>query len=299
MGRKLSPALLARLEALDGCRGRWIVDCRAIEGDRGYALRGLKDASFWPMPDGSGRSWAGVRPEPWPYRFGTVEDAAAYCAATGWQARLLWCSEWLDDDARWPGGYAAPSVVVSNARVFRDEYRRELVRADGDADGLALDVRYITPEMLETLEALEACPLISSDDHSALEFEIQAEAWESWAASEWRDRVRDALAQYAPEDVAHPRYWADDVLDAVPDDVLGPKLEALFNACAESANVYWEEQSCGGCSEGYWIDTARVAQQLDCADLAELTGLPLLPAGQEWRREPYPWPGADPAPLVP
>lgn len=64
MGRKLSPALLARLEALDGCRGRWIVDCRAIEGDRGYALRGLKDASFWPMPDGSGRSWAGVRPEP-------------------------------------------------------------------------------------------------------------------------------------------------------------------------------------------------------------------------------------------
>jgi len=42
----------------------------------------------------------------------------------------------------------------------------------------------------------------------------------------------------------------------------------------------------------------RIATALDLEDLKTLTGLALLPLSQEWRREEYPWPGAEPSPLV-
>jgi hypothetical protein len=269
---RLSPELLRRLDALDGCRGRWIVDCRELESGASYALRALDDASFWLTL--GGQSWAAVAPEPPTYRRGSVEAAAQYCAATRWQSRLLWCSEWLDDDARWPGGYDAPSVIRSNARVFREDFAKELERADGDADGLALDVRFITAEMLETLAALESYPLISEDDHSALELELQQEAWESWAAADWRKELERKLQQHAPDDA--DAYWSSEMLEPVPDD----KLQELFNTCADLANIYWEEQCCGSTSEGYWLDVARAAECLDLGDFVELVGLTLLPGGQ-------------------
>ena len=287
---RLSPELVRRLDALDGCRGRWIVDCRELEGGASYALRALDDASFWPTL--GGQSWAAVAPEPPTYRRGSVEAAAQYCAATRWQSRLLFSPELLDDDARWPGGYDAPSVIRSNARVFREDFAKELERADGDADGLALDVRYISAEMLETLAALESYPLISEDDHSTLELELQQEAWESWAAAEWRKELERKLQQYAPEDA--DAYWGEEMLEPVPDD----KLQELFSACADLAGIYWEEQCCGSTSEGYWLDVSEVAKGVDLADLRDLTGLALLAEGQEWRREPYPWLGADPEPLA-
>lgn len=286
----LAPELLRRIDALDGCRGRWIVDCRELEGGACYALRALDDASFWPTLEG--HSWAAVAPEPPIYRRGSVEAAAQYCASTRWQSRLLFSPELLDDDARWPGGYDAPSVVVSNARVFRDIYAKELERADGDADGVALDVRFITPEMLETLAALESYPLISEDDHSALELELQQDAWESWTAAEWRQELERKLQKCAPDNA--DAYWGSEMLEPVPDQ----KLQEFFDACADLAGIYWEEQCCGMTSEGYWIDVSKVADGVDVADLADLTGLALLPQEQEWRREPYPWPGGEPEPLA-
>jgi len=290
MTRNLSPELLRRIDALASCRGRWIVDCRELEGNASYALRSLDDSSLWPTL--GGQNWAAVAPEPPTYRRGSPEAAAQYCASTGWRSRLLWSAELLDDDARWPGCYDAPSIVRSNARVFREDFAKELERADCDADGLALDVRYISAEMLETLEALESYPLISEEDHSALELELQQEAWESWGAADWRRELERKLQGYAPDDA--DSYWAEEMLEPVPDD----KLQQLFSACADLAGIYWEEQCCGMTSDGYWVDVAKVAEGVDVEDLADLTGLALLPEGQKWRREPYPWPGADPAPLA-
>jgi hypothetical protein len=43
---------------------------------------------------------------------------------------------------------------------------------------------------------------------------------------------------------------------------------------------------------------AKVAKGVDLVDLADLTGLALLPESQQWRREPYPWLGAEPEPLA-
>lgn len=294
MTRNLSPELLQRIDRLSACQGQWVVDCRALEGDYSYALRSLGEA--WPFSATdplSGRFlsyWhASDFADACPYPRNSPEAAAFYCAHTGWQARLLFCSDYLREDCSWPGGYSPSAVYRSNARVFRDQYAKELQNADADADDISLDVRYLTADMLETLESLESYPLINEDDHSALELDDQQEAWESWAAADWRRLVCKALDDLLPGDASQD---GDDILGSVAD--ADDKLAELFRLCCESANEYWEEQ--GG--YGQWINLERVATALDAADLRDLTGLQLLPPDQQWRREPYPWPGAEPSPLI-
>jgi len=276
--------LVQRLERLDGCAGRWILDLRDSD-QRGYDLHHLPGYVY-----GLGQL--------------TPAQALEHCRATRWSnARLLFSPDRLNDGCSWPGGYDAPSHYRSNARVFREEFTDALELADGDADGTALDLRYVTPEMIETIESLESYPILDEDDHSQLELDCQQEAWDNWAASDWRDAIRDRLAEYCPAAVVDAnaygpstaKYWADDQLDAIPDDKLQPQLLELFRACAEMAGEYWVEESCAG----WWINIERVAAGVDRLDLVGLTGLALLEPEQEWRREPYPWPDGSRDPLAP
>ena len=85
---------------------------------------------------------------------------------------------------------------------------------------------------------------------------------------------------------------ADEILDSIEN--LESKLLELFHACMEQSNTYWEEQY----QSGWYVDVDRVVSAVDVADIRNLTGLPLLHPDQQWRKEPYPWIGADPAPLV-
>jgi hypothetical protein len=203
--------------------------------------------------------------------------------------RVAVAATYLDDDCSWPGGYSAPSIYRSNARVFRDDHSKALAAgADGDGPGLSLDVRYVTAEMIEELHGLESYPLLSDDDHSELELELQDEAWDSWAARDWAAAVEKLLALHAPETA--DQYWAADTMETVAAE----KLRDLFHACCESSNTYWQEEQ-----GDQWIDLDRVAAALDLADLKELTGLPLLPEGEQWRREAYPWPDGSTDPLEP
>ncbi len=263
-----SPELIRRVDALDGCEGSWYLD-RRDEQQRGYDIDHLP--TF------------GCR---------TPAEALAACAEEHWRnMRLLFSPAKIDDDCAWPGGYDAPSYYRSNARIFRQEFAAELELADGDGPGIALDVRYITQEMIDTIHALEDYPIIDESDHSELELDLQQEAWECWAADDWRNLVTNELQEHAPETASD--YWAEEILETVPG--IEDKLQELFEACREQANEYWAEESDGG----MWIRVSDVAAELDLDDLAELTGLPLLSPQQEWRREPYPWPGAEPAPLAP
>jgi hypothetical protein len=272
----VSRVLLDRFERLAGCRGAWILDLRGSD-NRGYDLHHVPGYAY-----GVGNL--------------TPAEALEHCAANRWRdCRLLFSAETLNDDCSWPGGYDAPSHYRSNARVFREEFAEALELADGDADGTALDLRYVTPEMIETIESLESYPVLDEDDHSQLELDCQQEAWESWTASDWRDAIRDKLAEFAPESADFPEYWADDKLDAIPADKLEPQLLELFRACAEMANEYWQEESGGS----WWIDLKKVAAGVDRLDLVDLTGLALLDPEQEWRREPYPWPDGSRDPLAP
>jgi hypothetical protein len=300
MARNLSPALLTKIDQINGCQGRWIIDCRELEGDRSYALRDLQESCLYSsltVPQGDdARCWALYRTETLGLQYSkpTPEDAALYCASTGWKAKLLFVSDRINDDARWPGGYSAPSIVVSNARTFRNEFSKELEHADGDADGLALDVRFLTNDMIETIVALESYPLISEDDHSELELELQEEEWQNWAERDWREQVCKAIDSELPEEEERD---GEEIIDAV--EGVEDKLRELFHACCDQSNQYWEEQCCGHTSEGYWIRLEEVAKAITRDDLRNLTGLQLTPPDQLWRQEPYPWAGAEPAPLLP
>lgn len=136
--------------------------------------------------------------------------------------------------------------------------------------------------------SLEGYCILDEEKLSEKELELEEEAWENWARRDWRDTLEKALAEYAPEDAGV--WWESEILDNVPDE----KIASLWYDL--SRNLSW---SVLHETDGPRFNFKDAAEKLDCATLAELTGLPLLPASQEWRREPYPWLGADPAPLAP
>ena len=262
----LSPALLSRIDRLSGCNGHWIVDCRELEGSYSYALRSLSEQ--WPY-EGSdpisgtlSRYWHSLDGVPNLYKLSSPEDAAQYCAATRWRAKLLFSPALLDADCSWPGGYEASSLHRSNNRTFRDVFSEELLLADGDADGLSLDIRFITEEMLSEIESLENYPLLSEDDHSSLELELQEEAWTDWAERDFSRALEKRLSSVLENDER-----ADEIVESLSPEA----LYSLFSALSESASVYWQEESC----YGQWIDCERVAAELSEEELSSLaTPLP-------------------------
>lgn len=130
-------------------------------------------------------------------------------------------------------------------------------------------------------------PIACEEDCSELEHEQAEESWDSWGRSGWRDVLEGALDEHAPE-VSDP-YWADEVLDKCDD-------AALDNCWYEvSKRLNWTTENDGA---GTSFNFEGAKESLTTEDLAALTGLVLLPPDQKWRREPYPWLGADPAPLL-
>jgi hypothetical protein len=153
---------------------------------------------------------------------------------------------------------------------------------------VALDVRFVSDEMLETIESLENYGILDEDDHSALELELQDEAWENWAASDWRRLVCKAIDAVLPEGATTD---GDEILAALPDE--DSKLAELFRNCCEWTNTYWFEDG-----TDQYIRLEDCAEALDLHTIRDFTGLQLLSPDQTWRTEPYPWPGAEPAPLL-
>jgi len=261
----LSPALLSRINRLSGCNGRWIVDCRELEGSYSYALRSLSEQwpfeSSCPISGTLSRYWHSLDGVPNLFKLSSPEDAAQYCAATRWRAKLLFSPALLDADCSWPGGYEASSLHRSNNRTFQKQFSKELLLADGDADGLSLDVRFVSDEMLEEIESLESYPLLSEDDHSSLELELQEEAWTDWAERDFSRALEKRLSA-----VLEDEERAEEIVES-----LSPaSLYSLFSALSESASVYWQEESC----YGQWIDCERVAEELSEEELSSLAAPP-------------------------
>jgi hypothetical protein len=195
------------------------------------------------------------------FKLSSPEDAAQYCAATRWRAKLLFSPALLDADCSWPGGYEASSLHRSNNRTFQERFSKELLLADGDADGLSLDVRFITEEMLSEIESLENYPLLSEDDHSSLELELQEEAWSEWAERDFSRALEKRLSSVLENDEL-----SDEIVESLSPD----SLYSLFSALSESANLYWQEESC----YGQWIDCERVAAELSEEELSSLADSP-------------------------
>lgn len=214
----------------------------------------------------------------------SVEAMLAYCLHIRWKGvKLIWQSDKIDDRSSF--GYNNHSYYVSNARVIRDEYGDKDVFTEDD--GIAFDVRFIDEDLLETITSLEDYLLISDDDHSELQMKLVGEAWDNWAAEEWRGAVIKEIQNYIEQSTSP---------DLDPEDYIGdrddPDLFQLFRDCCDSENVDWEEES-----GDMYIRIDDVAQGITISDIRDLTKLNLLASSQQWRSEDYPWLGADPAPL--
>ena len=274
----VNATLEQRCHDLAGCQGRWVLHLAEPRHTYGRSDEYLDSwGSVW-VADGQPY----LRLRDWP-------EMLAYCVADHWRnTRLIFLPDCLDDNCSWPGGYRRSSIYEANANVARDEYTEK----DGlitESPSLGVDPRFMSEELRDAILSLEDYPVLDESEWSQVETNRQDEAWESWAASEWWAKVADALQGYAPTD-ADGR-WGEEIIEKVSDGA----LFKLFYECCETTGTYWEEGSDGE----PWIDLQRVAAGIARADLADLTGLPLLSPGQEWRMEPYPWPGADPSPLAP
>ena len=135
---------------------------------------------------------------------------------------------------------------------------------------------------------LESYPVASESDLSELEQEEEGEAWERWAASEWRSVLISALEPYAPDDASI--CWEDDQIYALSDDQIGDAWHLVAD------RLSW---CCIHESDGPTFNFEEAAEYLDTATLSQITGLILLAPDQEWRREPYPWPDGSSDPLMP
>jgi hypothetical protein len=159
---KPSPALLERIDRLTGCQGHWVL---------------IRDGE--PERDCS-HQW-----------HQTPEGHLATCLADRWRnVSLGFCPSYV--------GYSDYSrtglVGLSNYRVMTDPastpdpHGAVLEIGYGwNGGGVVLDLRYVTDDQLETVEALENYPLISDDDHSQLEWDgIEVD----WGREPIADRVR-------------------------------------------------------------------------------------------------------------
>jgi hypothetical protein len=129
--------------------------------------------------------------------------------------------------------------------------------------------------------------VFSDDDLSELEQQDIEESYADWMERDFKALLIDALETYAPADA--PLYWADDIISALDDDAVE---QQFWKWCAD------DTIACEHVGDGPSFILPKPAD-VPRAELAQLTGLALLHPDQEWRREPYPWPGATPSPLEP
>ena len=195
----LSPVLLDRIDRLSGCSGHWVL---IQDGEL------LRDCSHhWHQ---------------------SPDDLLAQCLASRWRdVSLAFVPSWLGFS-----DYGQTGLVgLSNFRVFTDTAStpdpHDAVHILGygwNGQGVAVDVRFVTDEMIESIEGLESYPLISDDDHSDLECNAIDSSWEQESISRRVTLLQDyGLTVFAARHDDTP--WRDG-------------FDRLREAILENANQY-------------------------------------------------------------
>lgn len=159
---RISPTLQDRIDRLASCDGHWLLICDGVpETDWSHQWHQSPDDHLETCLRGL---WRGV----------SLGFVPGYCGYSDYGNTGL--------------------VGLSNFRVLQDPqstpdpYGGILEIGYGwNGRGTVLDIRYVPDEVIETIEGLEAYPLISENDHSELENEGITKLWEEESIA---DRVR-------------------------------------------------------------------------------------------------------------
>jgi hypothetical protein len=223
-------------------------------GNRWIPQNPLEESSYsYSELDSSCRSlgWAKLQP---------LEIAERLSAERLWRsATLVFCPHYFSS-----GDYGGSLCELSNLQTFLEDFKSpgifELYGGHGSS-GLALDVRFITEEILEDLGALQSYPLRSEDHHSALELEKEEEAWESWAESDFRRAViKESLELFSSASEAQQQS-----LEEALEETESGALALLLRNLRERGNLYWETECLSR-----WCDLGRAAAELLPEDLEEV-----------------------------
>lgn len=187
------------------------------------------------------------------------EAAELLCQRKLWRhCSLVWISSHCQG-----GDYGGGTHNISNARVLTDQFSSPELREIGGgygALGVVIDPRYLSDDLLESLQSLEGYPVLDEDDLSHYEIELQSEAWESWAEREFKWAMENRLSEISSEDQAER---AAEAISSEP-------LFEIFCQALEVGNLYWSHE----CATSAWIDCKEVASEIPDESLRDL-----LPVG--------------------
>lgn len=242
-----------------------------------YCLQAERLLSFSPdKPETYGNRWLPINPLS--ERSYSYSNLDASCSALGWaslspleiaerlsmeklwqSATLVFCPDYFSS-----GDYGGSLVELSNLQTFLEDYAQrgvyELYGAHGSS-GLALDVRSVTAEILEDLEALQSYPVRSEDHLYHLELEKEEEAWQSWLERDFLSALqREALELFSSASEAQL-----ESLEEALEEAESGALAEFLRSLQERGNLYWETEAISR-----WCDVDRAAAQLLPEDLEEL-----------------------------
>jgi hypothetical protein len=128
--------------------------------------------------------------------------------------------------------------------------------------GVAIDPRYLSEELLESLQSLEDHPVLNEDALGELELELQGEAWENYLRSDFSRALERLLCDLLS---AHYEDGDEDRAEQSVESLSEEQLWELFSRTADESGIYWENQH-----NDSWIDVDKVAQSLSEEQLLSL-----------------------------
>jgi len=174
------------------------------------------------------------------------------CRWAGRPLALIKCTEFSD--------YSGGSVQRSNYRVILGdiEHRRpgiEQIFGSHGYQALAYDATLgpipADDELCEMLDGVNDYALIDDDDHSELESELEAEAWDDYGREDFKREVLGVLALHDP----------DQEQEAPDDDAMCTVADCIDSVAATWGEFWWDLWR-HGCDEfnvnggtGYQVET--------------------------------------------
>lgn len=192
--------------------------------ERRARFEDIQNGQFYDIQEGQGYSYSGVTPD---------ENG-----------------DWWGSTYTEGSDYSGGSVTQANHKAMLEmceelsaEHGSDFWQTRASGHGgyhLYFNVFTTPDEIVEALAALDDYPVVDDDALSEQEMENTQEAWDGWAAYEFRKGLEKKFGGDA-------------------DEISDEDLWTCFSEAQEDANVYWEDQN----GEGMWTDVERVLKKVD------------------------------------
>ena len=140
--------------------------------------------------------------------------------------------------------YSGGLPYLSNCEVLLEEYSspecRELIGGYGSKSA-AIDPRYLSEELLESLESLESYPVLDEEHWSELGEKFKTQAFDDWVESDLRRYIEEALVEALIEGGVREREEAEEEAEEMAENASEDILwQILYEA--DSDGSLWEEE---------------------------------------------------------